>query len=141
MQDYPELKNGFEDLTLLEKITNLNAEAVASYLAELILNLDLIQDNVTKEAITQALLPVLQSVKETNVKEVAQNLIKAIVNTGIFEDVITEKRVSAIISLLIYKATWEEVLIANNFKELSIRDDTSIHSLYFSFSITVCLLV
>jgi hypothetical protein len=63
---------------------------------------------------------VLQSVKETNVKEVAQNLIKAIVNTGIFEDVITEKRVSAIISLLIYKATWEEVLIANNFKELSI---------------------
>jgi len=107
-------------LPILEKITNLNAEAVASYLAELILNLDIIQDNVTKEAISQALLPVLQSIQETNVKDVAQNLIKAIVNTGIFEDVITEERVSAIISLLIYKATWEEVLIANNFKELSI---------------------
>lgn len=107
-------------LPILEKITNLNAEAVASYLAELILNLDIIQDNVTKEAISKALLPVLQSVKDTNVEDVAQNLIKAIVNTGIFEDVITEERVSAIISLLIYKATWEEVLIANNFKELSI---------------------
>ena len=107
-------------LPLLEEITNLNAEAVASYLANLILNLDIIQDNVTKEAITQALLPVLQSIKETNVKEVAQNLITAIVNTGIFEDVITEERVSAIISLLIYKASWENVQIANNFKELSI---------------------
>ena len=107
-------------LPLLEEITNLNAEAVASYLANLILNLDIIQDNVTKEAITQALLPVLQSIKETNVNDVAQNLITAIVNTGIFEDVITEERVSAIISLLIYKASWENVLIANNFKELSI---------------------
>ena len=42
-------------LPLLEEITNLNAEAVASYLANLILNLDIIQDNVTKEAIAQAL--------------------------------------------------------------------------------------
>jgi len=107
-------------IPLLDEITNLNAEAVAAYLAQLILNSDLIQDNVTEEAIFQAILPVLQSIQETNVKEVAQNLINAIVNTGIFEDVITEERVSAIISLLIYKATWEEVLVANNFKELSI---------------------
>ncbi len=107
-------------LPLLDEITKLNAEAVASFLAELILNLDIIKDNVTKEAISQALLPVLQTIKDTNVEDVAQNLIKAIVNTGIFEDVITEERVSAIISLLIYKATWEQVIIANNFKELSI---------------------
>ncbi|SNR74961.1 hypothetical protein SAMN06265371_11129 [Lutibacter agarilyticus] len=107
-------------LPLLEEITKLNAEVVAGYLAELILNLDIIKDNVTKEAITQALLPVLQSIQESNVKDVAQNIIKAIVNTGIVEDVITEGRVSAIISLLIYKATWEKVIIANNFKELSI---------------------
>ena len=105
---------------LLEEIIINNAEKVANYLAELIINLDIIQENVTEEAIAQALLPILQSIQETNVEEVAQNLIKAIVNTGIFEDVITEERVSAIISFLIYKASWDNVVIANNFEELSI---------------------
>ena len=107
-------------IPILEEFTNLNAEAVAAYIAKLILNSDLIQDNVTEEAIFRAILPVLQSIQETNVEEVAQNLIQAIVNTGIFDDLITEERVSAIISLLIYKASWENVVIANNFKELSI---------------------
>ncbi len=105
---------------LLEEIIINNSQAVASYLAELIINLDIIQENVTEEAIAQALLPILQSIQETNVEEVAQSLINAIVNSGIFEDVITEERVSAIISFLIYKASWDNVVIANNFEELSI---------------------
>ena len=105
---------------ILERIVNLNAEEVANFLAELILGLDIIQDNVTEEAIREFLLPVLQSVQETNVEELSQNIIDAIVASGIFEETITEERVSLIISLLIYKATWENVLIANNFEEITI---------------------
>jgi len=105
---------------LLEEIILNNAEVVASYLAELIVNLDIIKENVTEEAIAQAILPILQSIQDTNVEEVAQNLINAIVDAGVFEDVITEERVSAIISFLIYKSSWDNVLIANNFEEISI---------------------
>ena len=105
---------------MLEEIITNNAQAVASYLADLIINLDIIQENVTEEAIAQAILPILQSIQDTNVEDVAQSLIDAIVNAGIFEEVITEERVSAIISFLIYKSSWEQVLIANNFEELSI---------------------
>ena len=105
---------------LLEEIILNNAEVVASYLAELIINLDIIKENVTEEAIAQAILPILQSIQDTNVEEVAQNLINAIVDAGVFEDVITEERVSAIISFLIYKSSWDNVLIANNFEEISI---------------------
>ena len=105
---------------ILERIVNLNAEEVANFLAELILGLDIIQDNVTEEAIREFLVPVLQSVQETNVDELSQNIIDAIVASGIFEETITEERVSLIISLLIYKATWENVLIANNFEEITI---------------------
>jgi len=105
---------------ILEEKVNLNAEEVANFLAELILGLDIIQDNVTEEAIRQFLLPVLQSVQETNVDELSQNIIDAIVASGIFEETITEERVSLIISLLIYKSTWDNVLIANNFEEITI---------------------
>ncbi|HBH48021.1 MAG TPA: hypothetical protein DDX98_05245 [Bacteroidales bacterium] len=105
---------------LLEEIILNNAEVVASYLAELIVNLDIIKENVTEEAIAQAILPILQSIQDTNVEEVVQNLINAIVDAGVFEDVITEERVSAIISFLIYKSSWDNVLIANNFEEISI---------------------
>ena len=105
---------------ILEKIVNLNAEEVANFLAELILGLDIIQDNVTEEAIRGFLLPVLESVQETNVEELSQNIIDAIVASGIFEETITEERVSLIISILIYKATWDNVLIANNFEEITI---------------------
>jgi hypothetical protein len=86
----------------------------------LILGLDIIQDNVTEEAIREFLLPVLQSVQETNVEELSQNIIDAIVASGIFEETITEERVSLIISILIYKAAWDNVLIANNFEEITI---------------------
>ncbi len=112
------LQNLFEPL--LEEITNINAELVSDYLADLILNLDIIKDNVTKESIQQSILPVLQSVQQTNVEELAQNLIDAIVNSNLFQEIITEERVSAIISILIYKATWDNVLVANNFEEASI---------------------
>lgn len=105
---------------ILEEIVNLNAEEVANFLAELILGLDIIQDNVTEEAIREFLLPVLQSVQETNVEELSQNIIDAIVASGIFEETITEERVSLIISILIYKAAWDNVLIANNFEEITI---------------------
>jgi hypothetical protein len=105
---------------IIQEIVNLNAEEVANFLAELILGLDIIQDNVTEEAIREFLLPVLQSVQETNVEELSQNIINAIVASGIFEETITEERVSLIISILIYKATWDNVLIANNFEEVTI---------------------
>ena len=107
-------------LPILEDFTNINAEAVANYLAQQILALDILKDNINEENIRAALLPVLQSIQQTNVEELSQNLIQAIVDSGIFEEVITEDRVSLIISLLIYKASWDNVLIANNFEEATI---------------------
>jgi hypothetical protein len=65
-------------------------------------------------------LPVLQSISEINPEHLAQAIVDAIVNSGIFEDVITEERVSAIIALLIYNNMWENVKVANNFREVTI---------------------
>lgn len=107
-------------LPIFEEFINLNAEEVARFLAQQILGLDIIKETITEENIKTVILPVLQSIQETNVEALAQNLIKAIVNSGVFEDTITEERISTIISLLIYKASWENVLIANNFEEATI---------------------
>lgn len=107
-------------LPLVEAISELNAEALASYLAQKIIQSDLIEKVVTENNIAAILLPVLTSINEANVDELAQNLVNAIVQSGIFEDVITEKRVATIISLLIYTNLWEDVKIANNFEEVTI---------------------
>lgn len=107
-------------LPLFQDFVNLNAEEVAAFLAKQIVDLDIIKDIINEENISAILLPVLQSIQETNVEALVQNLINAVVNSGIFEDTITEERVSTIISLLIYKASWDNVLIANNFEEATI---------------------
>ncbi|TNJ44311.1 hypothetical protein KFZ70_03120 [Tamlana fucoidanivorans] len=107
-------------LPILEAFANLNAEAVANFFAKVILDLDIIKDTITEENIKNVLLPVLQKIKETDIEQLVQNLIDAVVNSGIFEDTITEERVATIISLLIYKSAWDNVQIANNFKEATI---------------------
>jgi hypothetical protein len=107
-------------LPLLERFTEINAEEVANFLAERILELDIIEDTINQETIEAVLLPILTSIKETNVEELSQNLINAIVDSGIFEDTITEERVSLIIRVLIYKASYDKVVIANNFRQLTI---------------------
>jgi len=93
---------------------------VANFLAERILELDIIEDTINQETIEAVLLPILTSIKETNLEELSQNLINAIVDSGIFEDTITEERVSLIIRVLIYKASYDKVVIANNFRQLTI---------------------
>lgn len=107
-------------LPLLERFTEINAEEVARFLAEKILDLDILKENINQENIERILLPVLTSLKDTDVGELSQNIINAIVGSGIFEDTISEERVSFIISILIYKASYDNVLIANNFRELTI---------------------
>ena len=97
--------------------TKINAEVVANFLATIIINLDIIKDNLTEEGIAAILLPILESVQETNVDNLVQNLIIALVNSDIFQEEITQERVRLIISLLIYKSYWDNVLIANNFEE------------------------
>ena len=104
----------------MERFTEINAEEVAAFLAGRILELDIIEDTINQESIEGILLPILTSIKETNVEELSQNIINAIVDSGIFEDTITEERVSMIIRILIYKATYDDVVIANNFRELTI---------------------
>jgi len=104
----------------IDFVANINAEALARYIAKGILALDIIKDNINEEKITAILLPVLQSINAIDAKDLSQKLINAVVASGIFEDVITEKRVSAIIALLIYNNLWEQVQIANNFKEATI---------------------
>ena len=101
----------------LEEVTKINAEVVANFLANIIINLDIIKDNLTEEGIAAILLPILESVQETNVDNLVQNLIIALVNSDIFQEEITQERVRLIISLLIYKSYWDNVLIANNFEE------------------------
>jgi len=105
---------------ILKAFTDINSEAVANFLAKQILDLDIIKDNINQENIAAVLLPVLQDIKDTNVEDLVQNLINAVVDSGIFEDVITEEAVSSIIALLIYNSSWENVKIANNFKEATI---------------------
>ena len=107
-------------LPLLERFTEINAEEVAAFLAGRILELDIIEETINQENIEGILLPILTSIKGTNVEELSQNIINAIVDSGIFEDTITEERVSMIIRILIYKATYDDVVIANNFRELTI---------------------
>ena len=107
-------------MPILERFTEINADEVARFLAESILELDVLKENINQENIERILLPVLTSLKDTNVDELSQNIINAIVDSGIFEDTITEERVSFIISILIYKASYDNVLIANNFRELTI---------------------
>ncbi len=104
----------------IDFIANINAEAVARFIAQGILSLDIIKETVNEENITAILLPILQSINAIDAKDLSQQLINAVVASGIFEEVITEKRVSAIIALLIYKSLWEKVQIANNFKEATI---------------------
>ncbi|WP_027138625.1 hypothetical protein [Gaetbulibacter saemankumensis] len=105
---------------ILDAFANLNAEAVANFIAKQILALDIIKDTITEENIAAILLPILESIQQTDVEQVVQNLIDAIVASGIFEDTITEERVATIISILIYKASWDNVQIANNFKSATI---------------------
>ncbi len=107
-------------LPLLERFKEINAEEVAKFLAELILNLDILKENISQENIQRILLPALTSLKDTDVDDLSQNIINAIVASGIFEDTITEERVAFIIRILIYKASYDKVLIANNFRELTI---------------------
>lgn len=107
-------------LPAIEFISNINAELVARYIAQTILSLDIIKDNINEETIAAILLPVLQSISEINPKQLSQAIVDAIVNSGIFEEVITEERVSAIIALLIYNNMWDNVKIANNFREVTI---------------------
>jgi len=107
-------------LPAIEFISNINAELVARYIAQAILSLDIIKDNINEEVIAAILLPVLQSVSEINPEQLAQAIVDAVVNSGIFEEVITEERVSVIIALLIYNNMWENVKIANNFREVTI---------------------
>ncbi|MCV9386297.1 hypothetical protein [Reichenbachiella ulvae] len=105
---------------VLQAITSVNAEAVATFLAKKILALDIIGETINEENINAILLPILVDVQQSNVEELAQNLITAIYQSGLFEDTITESRVSTIISLLIYKSAWDQVRIANNFQDATI---------------------
>lgn len=115
----PEAINGLI-LPLVEAISNINADSLAKYLAQKILQLEIIEDVVNEENIAAIILPVLTAIKETNVDNLAQDIVNAIVKSGIFEDTITEDRVATIISLLIYTKLWEDVKIANNFEEVTI---------------------
>ena len=115
----PEAINGLI-LPLVEAISNINADFLAKYLAQKILELEIFEDLVNEENIAALILPVLEAIKETNVDNLAQDIVQAIVQSGIFEDVITEDRVATIISLVIYTNLWEDVKIANNFEEVTI---------------------
>ena len=85
----PEAINGLI-LPLVEAISNINADFLAKYLAQKILELEIIEDVVNEENIAAIILPVLTAIKETNVDNLAQDIVNAIVKSGIFEDTITE---------------------------------------------------
>ncbi|WP_167606449.1 hypothetical protein [Maribellus sediminis] len=105
---------------ILKAFTEINAEAVANFIAVKLLESDLINGIINQENLVQILLPVLTAISDSDTKEIAQSLINAILNTGIFEDILTEERASTLIAVLIYNASWEEVKIVNNFKEATI---------------------
>lgn len=107
-------------LPAIEFVSNINAELVARYIAQTILSLDIIEDNINEETIAAILLPVLESISEINPEQLSQAIVNALVNSGIFEDVITEDRLSAIIALVLYNNLWNDVKVANNFKEVTI---------------------
>ncbi|WP_439183529.1 hypothetical protein [Carboxylicivirga taeanensis] len=105
---------------ILKAFTEINAEAVANYIAVKLLESDLISGIINEENLVQILLPVLTSISDLNTDEIAQKLIDSIIETGLFEEILTEDRASTLIAILIYNATWEEVKIVNNFKEATI---------------------
>ncbi|WP_143185860.1 hypothetical protein [Algoriphagus halophilus] len=104
----------------VEFIANINAEALARFIARGILSLDIIKDTINEDNMVAILLPIFQSISDLNPENLSQGIIDAVVQSGIFEEVITEERVSAIISLIMYKSLWEQVQVANNFKEATI---------------------
>ncbi len=59
----PEAINGLI-LPLVEAISNINADFLAKYLAQKILQLDIIEDVVNEENITALILPVLTAINE-----------------------------------------------------------------------------
>jgi hypothetical protein len=107
-------------LPILNAITNINAEAVANYLAVQLLDSDLIKENINQENIKNILLPILQDLKDTDVEELVNSLIQELVNSDLFKSVVTEETISTVISLIIYNSAWEKVKVANNFKEVTI---------------------
>lgn len=107
-------------LPVLEDFSNTNTEAVADYLAELILGSNLVQETFAKENIEATLLPVLEKLQETDTQAAAQVIIETIVQSNFFEAVITQERVSWIVSYLLYDRLWNEFKDINNFESVSI---------------------
>jgi hypothetical protein len=107
-------------LPILNGITNINAEAVANYLAVQLLDSELIKENINQENIKNIMLPILQDLKDTDVEELVNSLIQELVNSDLFKSVVTEETISTVISLIIYNSAWEKVKVANNFKEVTI---------------------
>jgi hypothetical protein len=107
-------------LPILNGITNINAEAVANYLAVQLLDSELIKENINQENIKNIMLPILQNLKDTDVEELVNSLIQELVNSDLFKTVLTEETISTVISLIIYNSAWEKVKVANNFKEVTI---------------------
>ena len=107
-------------LPLLQKVTNLNTEALASVIAGAILNSSIIQDNITQDNIEALLLPVLQKIQGTDVDQVAQQIVDALMNNNVVKTIFTPEHVANIIAFILYKEAWDNVKIANNFEEVSI---------------------
>ncbi|NLR93985.1 hypothetical protein [Flammeovirga agarivorans] len=105
---------------VIEKIRNLDTEQIGSFVANKIMDLDIIQDNINQENVSKIITDILVEAQDLGSENIAQGIINGVVNSGIFENTITEERVSLVISLILYNAAYQDVKVANNFSSATI---------------------
>lgn len=105
---------------LIDKIGNTNTEKIGNFIAQKVMELDIIRDNINQENVSEILTNILQNAQNIGSENMAQGIIDAVINTGIFESTITEERVTLVISLILYNAAYQDVKVANNFSSVAI---------------------
>lgn len=105
-------------LPLLQKITNINTEALANLIAKTILNSSLVKDGFTQDDIANKLLPVLQDIHNIDPQKLSEMIVDAL--SDVFRNNYSPERLSNIIAFLLYKMAWNVFKITNNFHEVTI---------------------
>lgn len=105
-------------LPMLQKITDVNTEALANLIAKTILNSSLVQNGITQENIASKLLPLLQDINNIDPQGVSEQIVEAL--GDVFKNHFSPDRLSNIIAFLLYKEAWNNFKIANNFQEATI---------------------
>ncbi|OHX66705.1 hypothetical protein [Flammeovirga pacifica] len=105
---------------LMVEINSINTKKIGDFIAAKVMDLDIIQENINHENISQLIANVLTNAQNIGSENIVQGIIDAVINTGIFESTITEDRVTLVISLILYNSAYQDVKVANNFSSVSI---------------------